>query len=352
MRKFIFPYGVLQVALSALLFVSCVDTNHTETTTDNSTPLGLPTIQETVIETSPDTVLTLTTTVSRENVASSSTPVEPSVVRVTFDTFATPAISLVDAEVQPLPTLPLLTPMLEVASSYTPMVSIPTFIDRTNSDAAFVLKGEWMGGLSASIYSFETDNATMLLLLNSIEANGNITSIKPYGGYFYADNRCVGLRFGYTHYDAVLNLAELDLGESNDVSMTLPNVDLASNSFSYAAFHRSYTALDSRGRFGLFSDVECSYTHGITYLSYTIDGESIVADSRRQAVDILFCPGAAFYLLPNVCTTLSFGLGGFNYSRVEQLDELGVTQGWYESSDLSFKFNILAINFGITFHFW
>lgn len=225
-------------------------------------------------------------------------------------------------------------------------------LDRTAGEAAFALKGEWMGGLSASIYSFETDNATLLLLLNSIEANGNVTSIKPYAGYFYADNRCVGIRFGYTHYDGRLGLAELDLGESNDISMTLPNVDLRSNNYSYAAFHRSYVALDERGRLGMFSDVELSYTHGTTSLSYATDGERTVADSRRQTVDFVFNPGVAFYLFPNVCTTLSFGMGGFNYSRIEQLDELGAETGWYENSSLSFKFDILAINFGITFHFW
>ena len=65
-----------------------------------------------------------------------------------------------------------------------------------------------------------------------------------------------------------------------------------------------------------------------------------------------FNPGAAVYIFPNVCATLSFGLGGIQYTSVTQKDAEGHKIGSRKASNMKFKLNIAAINVGMTIHLW
>ena len=62
--------------------------------------------------------------------------------------------------------------------------------------------------------------------------------------------------------------------------------------------------------------------------------------------------GAAVYIFPNVCATLSFGLGGIQYTSVTQKDAEGHKIGSRKASNMKFKLNIAAINVGMTIHLW
>ncbi len=226
-------------------------------------------------------------------------------------------------------------------------------IDREIDKIKFAYKGEVIMGLTASYGTLSSDDTDVLLILDNINADGTMTTIKPFVGYFYRDNRCLGARFGYNYMSGTLDKGALfDLGENNDVSLNIPYLDFNSNNFSFGIFHRSYAGLDPKGRFGLFAEVELSVSTGTSRFSYESEGKIKQTDSDNTQLKLAFNPGAAVYIFPNVCATLSFGLGGIQYTSVNQKDEQGNKIGSREASNMKFKLNILAINIGMTIHMW
>lgn len=228
-------------------------------------------------------------------------------------------------------------------------------IDREINKLKFAYKGEVMMGLTASYGTMSSDDSDILLILDGIDADGTVATVKPFIGYFYRDNNCLGVRFGYRHMDGKLDAARYDFGESNDASGSIPKVDFNSDNYSFGLFHRSYAGLDPKGRFGLFAEFELSLSTGSSKLSYQPDTSSDrmkTTYSDNTQVKLAFNPGAAVYIFPNVCATISFGLGGIQYTSVTQKDGDGNKIGTREASNMRFRLNIAAINFGMTIHMW
>ena len=215
----------------------------------------------------------------------------------------------------------------------------------------YAYKGEVSIGLTASYGTLSSDNADVLTILSSLSADGAIATVKPSVGYFYRDNRCLGVRFGYTHMNGTLD-GDYDLGESNDFSGSLPYIDISSNNYSFGIFHRSYAGLDPKGRFGLFAEFELSVSTGSSNDAHKRDGELKRIYSDNTKLKLAFNPGAAVYIFPNVCATISFGLGGIQYTSVTQKDQDGNRIGSRKASNMRFRLNVAAINFGMTFHLW
>ena len=228
-------------------------------------------------------------------------------------------------------------------------------IDREINKLKFAYKGEVMMGLTASYGTMSSDDTDIMLILDGIDADGTVATVKPFIGYFYRDNNCLGVRFGYRHMDGNLDAARYDLGESNDASGSIPKVNFNSDNYSFGIFHRSYAGLDPKGRFGLFAEFELSLSTGTSKLSYQPDTAS---DNMKTTLSditqlkLAFNPGAAVYIFPNVCATLSFGLGGIQYTSVTQKDDAGNKIGTRKASNMRFRLNVAAINFGMTVHLW
>ena len=228
-------------------------------------------------------------------------------------------------------------------------------IDREINKLKFAYKGEVIMGLTASYGTLSSDDTDIMLLIDGINADGSIATVKPFVGYFYRDNSCLGVRFGYRHMGGSLDNARYDLGESNDASGQIPKLDINSDNYSFGIFHRSYAGLDPKGRFGLFAEFELSLATGSSKFSYqpnTSNDEMKTTYSDNTQVKLAFNPGAAVYIFPNVCATVSFGLGGIQYNSVTQKDESGKKTGSREASNMRFRLNIAAINFGMTVHLW
>ena len=228
-------------------------------------------------------------------------------------------------------------------------------IDREINKLKFAYKGEVMMGLTASYGTMSSDDTDIMLILDGIDADGTVATVKPFIGYFYRDNNCLGVRFGYRHMDGNLDAARYDLGESNDASGSIPKVNFNSDNYSFGIFHRSYAGLDPKGRFGLFAEFELSLSTGTSKLSYQPDTASDnmkTTLSDNTQLKLAFNPGAAVYIFPNVCATLSFGLGGIQYTSVTQKDDAGNKIGTRKASNMRFRLNIAAINFGMTVHLW
>ena len=228
-------------------------------------------------------------------------------------------------------------------------------IDREINKLKFAYKGEVIMGLTASYGTMSSDDTDIMLILDGIDADGTVATVKPFIGYFYRDNNCLGVRFGYRHMDGNLDAARYDLGESNDASGSIPKVNFNSDNYSFGIFHRSYAGLDPKGRFGLFAEFELSLSTGTSKLSYQPDTASDnmkTTFSDNTQLKLAFNPGAAVYIFPNVCATLSFGLGGIQYTSVTQKDAEGHKIGSRKASNMKFKLNIAAINVGMTIHLW
>lgn len=226
-------------------------------------------------------------------------------------------------------------------------------IDREIDKVKYVHKGEMMMGLTASYGTLTSEDTDFLVIIEDIDASGTIASVKPYFGYFYRDNRCFGVRFGYTYVDAKLDSGtRFDLGDGNDVSFDLPYVGVSSSNYSFGIFHRSYAGLDPKGRFGLFAEVELSVSSGESEFSYENNGTVKTTNSENFQARFSFNPGAAVYIFPNVCATLSFGLGGIQYTHVSQKDAEGNKIGSRTASKMRFRLNLAAINIGMTVHLW
>ncbi len=225
-------------------------------------------------------------------------------------------------------------------------------IDRQVNKNQFVYKGEVLMGVTASYGTLTSDNSDLLLFLEHINADGAIATVKPYVGYAYRDNRVIGVRFGYRHITGNLGNLSLNLGEQNDIALSVQNMGYLSNNYNFAIFHRNYVALDPRGRFGLFADVEAGVMTGKSIIDYNTGEEKKSSVSNNFKAELTFNPGVAVYVFPNVCATLSFGLGGIHYTRVEQCDAAGEATGMREASKMRFRLNLADINLGFTFHLW
>ncbi len=226
-------------------------------------------------------------------------------------------------------------------------------IDREIDRLKFAYKGEVMMGLTASYGTLSSDDTDIMLLIDNIDASGSVMSVKPYIGYFYSDNHCLGVRFGYQRYDGTIDNVDFDMGPSNDIDdFSIPYLDLQSDNYSFGIFHRTYAGLDPKGRFGLFAEFELSMSTGTSDFAYERDGIIKRVSSDNMQLRLSFNPGAAVYIFPNVCATISFGLGGLKYTSVTQKDENGVKVGTRKASNMKFKLNVAAINIGMTVHLW
>lgn len=225
-------------------------------------------------------------------------------------------------------------------------------IDREIGKVKYAYKGEVMLGLTASYGTISSEDTDFWLLVDNIDAEGTTATVKPFFGYFYRDNNCVGVRFGYYYIHGKLGNVDLDLGEKNDISFSVSDMNLSTENFSFGVFHRSYAGLDPKGRFGLFAELELSYSTGKSRFNYISGDETRYTTSDNRKLKLSFNPGAAVYIFPNVCGTLSFGLGGIQYASVKQFDEAGNKVGSRSASKMRFRLNLADINIGMIVHLW
>ena len=112
--------------------------------------------------------------------------------RLTADAFATPAPSPIAADRQKRPKEQRFLPTRKR-------------IDREINKLKFAYKGEVMMGLTASYGTLSSDDTDIMLILDNINADGTVATVKPFIGYFYRDNNCIGVRFGYRHMGGTLD---------------------------------------------------------------------------------------------------------------------------------------------------
>ena len=231
-------------------------------------------------------------------------------------------------------------------------------INRVNREIdknVFAYKNEWICGVTASYGTLSSDDSEIAMVVENLKFGGSVVSVKPYIGYLYRDNFAIGARFGYTHMAAHFDNADINLGNFiNGIEFSTDGIGLAylSNAYSFSVFHRAYVPLDRRGRFGVFGELELEGSYGRSKFDFMFNNEWNSSISDNYKVKFNFNPGVAAYIFPNVCATVSFGLGGLQYTHIKQFDGQMNPAGTRDHSKLNFRLNIAEINIGVTVHLW
>lgn len=225
-------------------------------------------------------------------------------------------------------------------------------IDREVDKRKFVFKGETMLGLTASYGTIDTEDTNIGLLLDDLNIEGSIVSVKPFIGYFYRDNNCIGVRLGYSHTKGSLNSAAINLGEQSGISLGISNIHYMDNNYSIGLFHRTYVPLDRKGRFSVFAEWELSGSMGRSEFGFATTEQDAQDVSKTYKAKLSFSPGLAVYIFPNVCASVSLGLGGLKYNHIRQVDGQGNFTGSRDFSKLQFRLNLADINIGVNIHLW
>ena len=228
-------------------------------------------------------------------------------------------------------------------------------IDREINTNVFAFKGEIITGISASYGTLTADDSDIALILENLKLGGSIVTVKPYIGYMYRNNLSIGARFGYTYMNGKFDNASINLGNFiNGIEFGTEGIAInyLSNAYSFAIFHRAYVPLDRRGRFGVFGELELVGQYGRSKFGFRYNDEWNTSISDSYKVKFNFNPGIAAYVFPNVCASVSFGLGGLQYTHVKQFDAEMNPTGTRDYSKLRFRLNIAEINIGVTVHLW
>ena len=223
-------------------------------------------------------------------------------------------------------------------------------MDRGINDITFVYKKEIALGLDVSYGTLSSDDSNIMLLIDGLDFKGSVFTVNPSVGYFFADNLCVGTRFGYTKIDGSLGNVSLDLGPEADMDLSLSDVMLKSQMTSMGLFMRSYAGVDPKGVFGLFAELELMYKTGHSMFSYN-SGEGLDSTySNNMRLELGISTGVAVYIMPSVCCNFSFGLGGLSWNRIKQHDQAGVISGGRTATKMLWKLNLLDIGIGFNIH--
>ena len=217
--------------------------------------------------------------------------------------------------------------------------------DRGITNFRFIPKHKWIGGITVSVFNFETDNSRLLFsLLKDIDFNLRAMSVYPFVGYAVKDNMVLGLKFGYSRISGGIGNLALNV---EDLDISLKDIKYTDDSYSFSVFHRSYIGLDGKGLFGLFNETTLGYNTGSSRFSRGADDTLKYTDSTINQLHVGINPGIAIFIMPNVGAEVSFGVAGFTYNWEKQKKSTGET-GKRTNSGANFKINLFNINIGIT----
>ena len=216
--------------------------------------------------------------------------------------------------------------------------------DRGLFNYIFIPKGKWAFGITASYGELRTEDIQLLNILKDLDFKGKMYSVNPSIGYFFSNNRSVGMKFNYTR--GVADLTRLGVNFDDDLNFNIHDVSYYQQSFSAAAFYRGYVGLDTSGRFGIFNEVDLSFGAGSSRFKRIFNEQP--KDTRTTTVKgaLNFSPGVCVFLQDFMAFQLSFGVFGLKWQHDKQTTD-GVADGQRTTSGANFKFNIFNINFGL-----
>lgn len=263
---------------------------------------------------------------------------------------ATTTSEVADATADTVAVAPAKRTKAQLADSASRVIRVPNEgarIDRGIYQYLFIPKGQVLAGATLSYAHLNSDDSQFLLMIDGLQAECSMTRISPFVGVSYAKNQVLGARFAYQLTRGKVDNVSLQVGDSEDYSFTLNDVDIEQRSYAGALFHRAYLGLDLRGRFALFNETRIEFSFGRNTFSY--DGKGLDQYTKNRQVGVTFHPGVAVCIMNNVSMHASIGVGGVRLSdsRVYEGAEM---MGKRTAMNANFRINLTDISLGITLH--
>ncbi len=217
--------------------------------------------------------------------------------------------------------------------------------DRGLYNYLFIPKGQWAFGLTAAYGEYDADDVELLDILTDLDFKVKVYSLAPAVSYFVRNNQSLGVRFNYQRAEA--DLARMAFDFDDDINFDVRDVSYYSTSYGLSVFYRNYIGLSHMKRFGLFNEVELSFTSGSSRFKRLYDGEMRDTRTVSTGAALNFSPGLCMYIMDFVSFNVSFGVFGFHLSKDRQKTN-DVEEGSRFSSGANFKFNLFNIKFGVS----
>lgn len=216
--------------------------------------------------------------------------------------------------------------------------------DRGLFNYLYIPKGEWAFGFTASYGEINTEDMQLFSIIDDVNFNGKIYSLKPTVSYFFDHNQSIGVHLDYTKGSANLNSLVMDI--SDDLNLDIHNVGYSSQSFKMGVFYRNYVGLDKKRRFSVFNEVSLMFGSGSSRFKRYYDNELYDTRTTSTMANLNFSPGVCVFVQDHVAFNVSFGIFGVKLAKEKQTTN-GTDDGSRFSSGANFKFNIFNINFGL-----
>ncbi len=224
--------------------------------------------------------------------------------------------------------------------------SVSKAMGRSLDNRLFMPKKDLGLGVQFTYFDMTAMDSEFMMLLQNMDADGKYFSVAPFFTYAYKDNRSVGFRMKYSTFDAGVRNLDLSL-LSDDLSFNISDLRGESTSMQYSVFQRSYVGLDRYGRLGLFSDISLSYSR--TNTSFLNGNSPLDAYTVTDRIRLAAHPGLEVFVMNNVSTHFSVGIGGFTFTRAKNIKQ-GTVTGTRKYSNTRFMLDITDISMGITVH--
>lgn len=216
--------------------------------------------------------------------------------------------------------------------------------DRGLFNFLYIPKGEWALGFTASYGEINTEDMQIFSIIDDVNFNGKIYSLKPTVSYFFDHNQAIGVRLNYTKGSANINSLVMDIDD--DLNLDIHNVGYSSQSYTMGLFYRYYVGLDKKGRFSVFNEVSLDFGSGSSRFKRYYSDELFDTRTTSTMANLNFSPGVCVFLQQQVAFNVSFGVFGLKLAKEKQKTN-GVDDGSRFSSGANFKFNIFNISFGM-----
>lgn len=205
-------------------------------------------------------------------------------------------------------------------------------------------KGEWQCGMSVMYADFNSANSDYMLMLQGLDLRASMLKITPEAAYSFKDNHAVGVKFNYLKFGGMLDSATADL--LGNMSLSVSDINAATNSMGGSVFQRTYIGIDKQGRFGIFWDYILGYTRAKTQFA---SGEASNSHTVKEKVYLAFSPGVIYFPMNNVSIHANISIADVSYATTKAYqngNEVGMHKGWKAQAGL----NLLNLSFGLAIH--
>lgn len=233
-----------------------------------------------------------------------------------------------------------------VGSAALPIVAQVPFDRGMKEKPVFVPKNQWIAGVSVS-YATESYDNYQFLVLENLNGSGYSFKVSPMCMFSFANDLAAGGRFTYSR--SLLKLDDLSVVLASDVNYNTEDLYSLSHSYGFTCLFRNYIPLGGSKRFGLFNEVQLTFSGGQSKLASGAGKELSGTYSTNFDLGIGVTPGLVMFLNNYSAIEVNVGVLGFNYHNTKMVtDQIYVANMKRHSAN--FKINLFSITFGTVFY--